>query len=391
MAIDFSLINIIPAGDAYNEFFFQARKEAFRNLITRVWGGWDEAFQRKTFAEEMEGSKPDVILYKNQPIGCFCLTKQEDCYVFEHFFILPEYQDQGIGSFVLKKSLETADKDRLPVRLRYWNFNPAAALYARMGFEVTGREEFEGNKDYLVTAERKPKTQLEAKRKYKAVIFDLFGTLVDNFSQDEYKKTLEEMASILSAPSDGFARLWLETFNQRSTGFFKSPEECIHFICRELKVEINESRLNQAGRIRFDFTLRCLNPRAEAVPVITALKASGHKIGLVSDCTSETPKVWTDTAFAPLFDVTVFSCRAGVKKPDPRIYHMAIKSLQVKPQDCLYIGDGSSRELTGALGVGMHPVLIRDPNDSADAHYIDREDNWSGLVITSLKEVLNLL
>jgi hypothetical protein len=37
----------------------------------------------------------------------------------------------------------------------------------------------------------------------------------------------------------------------------------------------------------------------------------------------------------------------------------------------------------------MQPVLIRDPDDSADAHYIDRED-WHGLTISSLKEVLNL-
>jgi GNAT superfamily N-acetyltransferase len=148
--IDFSLIKTIPAGDVYNEFFFQARKEAFWWLIERVWGKWDEAFQRKTFAEEMEGLKPNVILYKNQPIGCCCLTKQENYYIFEAFFILPKYQNQGIGSFVLKKSLEIADKDRMTVRLRHWNFNPAASLYARMGFEEIGRIEFEGRKDYLV-------------------------------------------------------------------------------------------------------------------------------------------------------------------------------------------------------------------------------------------------
>jgi len=154
--IDFSLVKTISAGDSYNEFFFQARKEAFNDLITRVWGGWDEAFQRKTFAEEMEGLNPDVILYKNQPIGCYCLKKQEDYYTFEAFFILPKYQNQGIGSFVLKKSLETADKDGLPVRIRHWNFNPAGALYTRMGFKVIGQQEFEGMKDYLVMTERKP-------------------------------------------------------------------------------------------------------------------------------------------------------------------------------------------------------------------------------------------
>ncbi len=92
-----------------------------------------------------------------------------------------------------------------------------------------------------------------------------------------------------------------------------------------------------------------------------------------------------------MFDVTVFSCVAGIKKPDPRIYHIATERLGVDPQDCLYIGDGSSRELTGALEVGMHPVLIHDPDESDDTHFIDREDDWKGPVISSLREVLGLL
>jgi putative hydrolase of the HAD superfamily len=70
---------------------------------------------------------------------------------------------------------------------------------------------------------------------------------------------------------------------------------------------------------------------------------------------------------------------------------MAADSLKVKPQDCLYIGDGSSKELTGALQVGMHPVLIHNPDETIDAHYIDREEDWDGPVISSLQEILNLL
>jgi len=51
------------------------------------------------------------------------------------------------------------------------------------------------------------------------------------------------------------------------------------------------------------------------------------------------------------------------EKPDPRIYHLALERLKVKPQDCLYVGDGSSHELTGARKVGMHPVQIHVPDE----------------------------
>jgi hypothetical protein len=39
----------------------------------------------------------------------------------------------------------------------------------------------------------------------------------------------------------------------------------------------------------------------------------------------------------------------------------------------------------------MYPVLIRVPDESTDAHFIDREENWDGPVISSLPEVINLL
>jgi putative hydrolase of the HAD superfamily len=116
-----------------------------------------------------------------------------------------------------------------------------------------------------------------------------------------------------------------------------------------------------------------------------------YRVGLISDCSPETPAAWPATPFHGLFDVTVFSCVVSMKKPDPRIYRLATDKLGLEPRDCLYVGDGSSNELTGALKVGMHPVLISDPNESVDAHYIDREKGWLGPVIHSLKEVLELV
>jgi len=94
-----------------------------------------------------------------------------------------------------------------------------------------------------------------------------------------------------------------------------------------------------------------------------------------------------------LIDVAIFSCVAGMKKPDPRIYRLATTQLAVEPENCLYIGDGSSKELTGAAEVGMHPVLIRDPDeDSSEVHRVDAEaEEWDGPVIASLSETLTLL
>ncbi len=51
--------------------------------------------------------------------------------------------------------------------------------------------------------------------RYAAVIFDMFGTLVDNVSQEDYQRVLTDMASVLSAPPDDFVRLWNDNVEQR--------------------------------------------------------------------------------------------------------------------------------------------------------------------------------
>jgi putative hydrolase of the HAD superfamily len=228
-------------------------------------------------------------------------------------------------------------------------------------------------------------------KKYKAIIFDLFGTLIENFRRSEYEEVLAEMAAILDTPFEDFQRVWLESFPQRVTGAHADQRASIEYICQKLKVPVTEAQVEHAFQVRLDYTKRSVVPRACALKTLKKLKEARYKIGLISDCSGEIPLIWDGTPLAPFFDVTVFSCTAGIKKPNPRIYQMATEALKVNPQECLYIGDGSSQELTGALKVGMYPVLINDPTESVDAHYIDREEDWPGPRIASLREVLSLL
>jgi putative hydrolase of the HAD superfamily len=213
---------------------------------------------------------------------------------------------------------------------------------------------------------------------------------VENFTVTEYERVLAQMATILGAPPAEFRQAWLDTFRSRTTGELPTSQSNIEYICRQLEIHVSTGQVEQAARARLDYTARSMKPRLGALEVLTRLRYESYKTGLVSDCSSEVPAVWGSTPFAPLFDVTVFSCIAGIKKPDPRIYRMALSQLGVMARECLYIGDGSSRELTGALAVGMRPVLIRDPAESMDTHFIEREE-WHGEAISSLIDVLDLV
>jgi putative hydrolase of the HAD superfamily len=229
--------------------------------------------------------------------------------------------------------------------------------------------------------------------KYQAVIFDLFGTLVNIFSRPAYEKTLNEMLAILKAPREEFIKLWYRTASGRAVGGFRTLEDNLEYISRELQIAPLKSQVRRACKARMDFVARSLQPKPGAIETLVELKSSGYKIGLVSNCSTEPPVLWPDTPFAPFFDATIFSCTCGLQKPDPRIYRMAVEKLSVKAQDCLYIGDGDSNELTGAVQAGRHPVRIRDPAEAVQNVIRNgyQGESWDGQVISSLSEVLRLL
>ena len=227
--------------------------------------------------------------------------------------------------------------------------------------------------------------------KYKAVIFDLFGTLIPNFSEKEYRRIIKRMASVVSAPPEQFWEQWTATFRESIIGVFPDYSANIKHICSKLGVNPEQDKIAEAVQILLDYEALSMVPRSEAVEVLSTLKQKGYKIGLISDCSPNTIKLWQKTSLKPFFEVTIFSSAVGLKKPDPQIYQMATEQLKVKPEDCLYIGDSSSRELTGALKVGMHPVWICIPEETDEDNFRVDKENWDGEVISSLTGALNLV
>jgi len=63
----------------------------------------------------------------------------------------------------------------------------------------------------------------------------------------------------------------------------------------------------------------------------------------------------------PLFDAIIESSKAGVRKPDPRIYAMMCELLAVKPEACVYLDDlGINCKPAAALGMKAIKVVDVD-------------------------------
>ena len=76
-------------------------------------------------------------------------------------------------------------------------------------------------------------------------------------------------------------------------------------------------------------------------------------VGLITNTFSFERDLIRSSKLFPLFDATRISYEEGVLKPDPSMYSSIMEELGVTPEECLYVGDGGSKELFAARDIGM--------------------------------------
>lgn len=77
---------------------------------------------------------------------------------------------------------------------------------------------------------------------------------------------------------------------------------------------------------------------------------------MISNTFSEEEIVIRKSTLFPYFDVVFLSSEQGICKPDEEIFNRCMKSLSVKSEECLYVGDGGSYELETTQKLGMKAV-----------------------------------
>ena len=224
---------------------------------------------------------------------------------------------------------------------------------------------------------------------HRAVVFDLFGTLVPEFPLRAWEGMFEGMAAVLGADLGALRRAWDDTIVERQTGGFRDMAENVQVICERLGLERSAEEIALALAVRDDLYAAWFRPQPGALETLRTLRERGMPVALLSNCALDAPALWDTSPFGGLIDVLVFSSEVGLRKPDPAIYLLTAERLGVEAAACLFVGDGANRELTGAAAVGMRPVRIVD--DAEDGPMLrPNRDDWDGPRIRSVPEVLDL-
>ena len=187
----------------------------------------------------------------------------------------------------------------------------------------------------------------------KAVIFDMFETLVTHFESPLYMA--KQISDDIGISESKFREIWDTSDDDRTLGK-RSFEEVIEEILRVndcYTVELFEKIVDKRKQSKIDCFER-IHP--EVISLFSVLKEMDIKIGLITNCYFEESDVIKNSVFWDYFDAVCMSCEVRLKKPDIQIFKMCMNELEVEADECLYVGDGGTFELETAYALGMHPI-----------------------------------
>jgi putative hydrolase of the HAD superfamily len=190
----------------------------------------------------------------------------------------------------------------------------------------------------------------------RAICFDLFNTLVNVGTVPTHIG--DTTANVLEVEASAWNKACLSDDHDicRPTNHFDVIRTLVH----GLDPQIPLARIADATRqrqARFDYALTA-HVSPNVINALHKLRGQGCKLALISNASTAEVQAWPESPLQPLFDVAVFSCHVGMKKPDPAIYQYTAEQLGVDTQNCVFVGDGGSDEHQGAHASGMLPLWL---------------------------------
>jgi putative hydrolase of the HAD superfamily len=211
----------------------------------------------------------------------------------------------------------------------------------------------------------------------RAVLFDLFNTLVPGGTDERRLAVTRAMGDALGVDPDVCARAFHEAWPERFVGAFGDLASTVRAIAVRVGGAPSDQQVATAAELRRALTAGLIRQMsAGTLAALDALRANHWLLGVVSNTTAESPDRFKESPLATRFDATAFSSELGVAKPDPAIYLAACRTLEVDPPQCVYVGDGADAELAAAAALGMRPIRTTE--------YANTDPAWSGEVVAAI-------
>ena len=188
-----------------------------------------------------------------------------------------------------------------------------------------------------------------------ACVFDAYGTLFDVHSAvGKHRERLGNIADQVSAVwrTKQLEYTWLRSLMRRHADFWQVTQDALDFAFDmytvkdpDLKKDLIEAYLQ----------LDCYQEVPEA---LSELKSRGFKIAILSNGTPKMLEAAVRNSGLGTMIPEIFSVeKAGVFKPDPRVYQIAVNELNVKPEEIAF-QSSNAWDASGAATFGFKVAWI---------------------------------
>ena len=120
----------------------------------------------------------------------------------------------------------------------------------------------------------------------------------------------------------------------------------------------------------------------DVLPALDALTARGFGLGILSNFSPNLEGVLRQVGVHRYFSFFVVSAIAGVEKPDPHIFDLAVRAAKRPRAEIVYIGDSIFHDIEGAQRAGIDAILVDRP---------DQHRDWNGARVHDLHELIKYL
>jgi len=183
---------------------------------------------------------------------------------------------------------------------------------------------------------------------YKAILFDLWGTLADF--------RLPELENLAQAARTSIGMERWSIVRQHFLDWHRADYHHAAFLKKLLSdINLNDDEITLVTAwITYDeFTLF-----PETMEMLSWLKDHRIKLGLVTNSPPTSYQHFMNFGLNIYFDALSFSFKLGYLKPGKEIFDDAIEKLDVERSSVVMVGDSIDKDMEGAQNAGIDGLLI---------------------------------
>ena len=209
----------------------------------------------------------------------------------------------------------------------------------------------------------------------KAILFDLDDTLLDgrtaqNKALDDFKiiyPALKKMDKI--ELQEKWREITFKHYDTFQKGEITFEESRIRRM-QELFLEVGEEISREEAKSRFKIYKGLYEKNwtafNDAKQVLKKLKGK-YKLGIVTngDSIQQREKI-EKIGIKEYFDQITISSEVGHAKPEKEIFEVTCQKLNVKPEECVMIGDKFKVDVAGGRNLGMMAIWANRKNEDID-------------------------